>query len=339
MLLIGFSGTTLSDHERAQLASPRVSGVVLFSRNFRSREQVTALVAEIRERRPDDGFIVCVDHEGGVVQRFREGFTRLPPLALLGALHDRDPVQARSLAEEHAWIMASELRAIDVDISFAPVVDLARGNRIIGDRAFHAQPEVVSELADAYIRGMHMAGMAVTIKHFPGHGSIPEDTHVAHVVDPRDLPSIRENDLVPFVECIRLGVEAVMMAHIVYPAVDRAPAGQSKIWIGDILRGELGFGGLVLSDDISMVGAGAEGSLARRLNAHVEAGCDLILACQPDAVDAALEASRGMQPCAPDRVATMRGEAAGSWGELVDNPQRDVFIARMAGLAGNGEQE
>jgi len=334
MLLIGTSGTGLSDHEREQLRSPRVSGLVLFSRNFTSREQVQALIAEVRSVRPDEGFVVAVDQEGGVVQRFRDGFTRLPALASLGVVYDRDPARACSLAEEHAWVMASEMRAIDVDISFAPVLDLARGCRVIGTRALHAQPEAVAELADAYVRGMHMAGMAATIKHFPGHGSVAEDTHLESAADPRPLQVIRENDLLPFVECIALGVEAVMMAHVIYPQVDAVPAGQSRAWIGDILRRELGFQGLVFSDDISMAGAGLDGRLDARVKAHAQAGCDLILACQPEAVDAALDAAERLElpACAAHRTATLRGAVASTWEALLDNPQRDTFIARLQAL-------
>jgi beta-N-acetylhexosaminidase len=334
MLLIGTSGTRLTAHEREQLQSPLVSGLVLFARNFASREQVQDLIAEIRTERPGPGFVVAVDQEGGVVQRFREGFTRLPAPATLGSVYDRDPAYARALAEEHAWVMASELRAIDVDISFAPVVDLGRGCRAIGSRALHAQPEAVAELADAYVRGMHMAGMAVTLKHFPGHGSVSEDTHVETAMDPRPLETLRENDLLPFTECIGLGVEAVMMAHVVYPRVDAEPAGQSRVWIGDILRGELGFQGLVFSDDISMAGAGHAGAVGERVKAHARAGCDLILACQPEAVDAALEAATqlALPPCAAERTATLRGAVASTWEALLDNPQRDTFIARLDAL-------
>lgn len=334
MLLIGTSGTELTDHERTQLRSPRVSGLVLFSRNFSSREQVQALIADVRGVRPDEGFVVAVDQEGGVVQRFREGFTRLPALASLGAVHDRDPEQARALAEEHAWVMASEMRAIDVDISFAPVLDLARGCRVIGTRALHAQPETVAELADAYVRGMHMAGMAATIKHFPGHGSVTGDTHVETATDPRPLQTIRDNDLLPFTECITLGVEAVMMAHVIYPQVDDRPAGQSRVWIDHLLRRDMGFQGVVLSDDISMVGAGQDGHLDARVKAHAEAGCDLILACQPEAVDAALDAAARLDlpACAAHRTATLRGAVAPTWEALLDNPQRDTFIARLQAL-------
>lgn len=331
MLLIGIAGTELAAHERRQLAAPQVSGLVLFARNFASREQVQALVEAIREERPDDAFVVCVDQEGGPVQRFRDGFTRLPALARLGAVHDRDPKRARDLAEEHAWLMASEMRAIDVDLSFAPVLDLARGNRAIGTRALHADPEVVSELGQAYVRGMHMAGMAATVKHFPGHGSVAEDTHVDVAVDTRPREAL-DADLQPFAECIGLGVEAVMMAHVVYPAVDARPAGQSPVWIDRVLRHELGFGGIVFSDDISMAAAGAGGRIDARVRAHIEAGCDLILACQPQAVEAALAATDGLEPCDAERVAHLRGAVASTWAGLVDNPQRDLFVTRVTAL-------
>jgi len=334
MLLIGTSGTSLNENERAQLRAPSVSGLVLFSRNYESRKQLQDLVDDVRNLRPDEGFVIAVDQEGGPVQRFREGFTRLPALATLGAMYDRDPAAARALAEEHAWVMASELRAVDVDISFAPVVDLARGNRAIGVRALHAQPDAVTDLADAYVRGMHMAGMAACIKHFPGHGSVAGDTHSEGARDPRPLDVIRDTDLRPFAECIALGVEAVMMAHVVYPKVDQAPASQSATWIGDILRGELGFQGLVLSDDISMAGAGRSGDLAARVEAHVRAGCDLILACQPEAVAPALEVAASMEwpACDGERLASLRGAAASTWESLQDNPQRDTFVARLDAL-------
>ncbi|NII10403.1 beta-N-acetylhexosaminidase [Oleiagrimonas sp. C23AA] len=332
MLLTGIAGTELSARDIERLRVPQVSGVVLFARNFVSREQVTALIDAMREVRGDDDFIVGVDQEGGRVQRFREGFTALPPLARIGERHSEDPGLARALAEEHAWLMASEMRAVGVDISFAPVIDLARGNRAIGDRAFHADPEVVAELADAYIRGMHMAGMAATIKHFPGHGSVAEDTHVDVARDSRDMQAICAEDLVPFADCIALGVEAVMMAHVIYPAIDDTPAGRSPVWIGQILRQELGFEGIVFSDDISMAAAGEGDAMRQRVLAHLEAGCDLILACQPDAFEAAIEAVDGLAPCDRARVATLRGEAAAGWDALIDNPQRDRFLARLAML-------
>ena len=336
MLLIGLAGLAVAEHEREQLAAPQVSGVVLFSRNFQSRRQLQDLVDDLRNLRGDDAFVICVDQEGGVVQRFRDGFTRLPALAKLGQVWDRDPERAVALAEEHAWLMASELRAVDVDLSFAPVLDLARGNRAIGTRALHADPEAVSELGQAYVRGMHLAGMAAVIKHFPGHGSVATDTHKAAAIDPRPLERILSDDLLPFAECIEARVEAVMMAHVTYPAVDTQPAGYSRVWIERILRGELGFTGVVVSDDISMAAAGAAGSVGGRVQAHLDAGCDLVLACFPDVVDEAIAAVRRRET---DRtsLATLRGAIAAGWEGLIDNPQRDRFVARITALhAGPG---
>lgn len=332
MLLIGLAGTAVSDHEREQLAAPQVCGVVLFARNFASRDQLQRLVEQLRGIRGDDAFVIGVDQEGGRVQRFRDGFTRLPPLARLGQVWDGDRQRAVALAEEHAWLMASELRAMDIDLSFAPVLDLARGNRAIGDRALHADPAAVSELGQACVRGMHLAGMAATPKHFPGHGSVEADTHRAVAVDARNRESIRREDLQPFVDAISSGAEAMMMSHVVYPATDDKPAGQSRVWIEDVLRGELGFNGLVLSDDISMAAAGTAGGVAARIRAHHEAGCELVLACQPDVVDEALAATCDVPSCDQQRVAGLRGTVASTWASLEDNPQRDEFIARVCAL-------
>ena len=229
-------------------------------------------------------------------------------------------------------MMASEMRAIGVDMSFAPVVDLARGNRAIGERAFHADPAIASELAHAYLRGMRLGGMAATLKHFPGHGSVVEDTHFDAAIDPRTLDELRATDLEPFADAIAAGAEAVMMAHVTYPAVDARPAGYSRVWIEDILRGELGFRGAVIGDDIGMAAAEAIGGIGARIQAHLLAGCDLLLACSPAIVDEAIAASRNATPYAPDKLARLQGEVAQTWSALVSNPQRDGFIARLAAL-------
>ena len=331
MLMIGLAGTTLDTSEHAWLTAPGVSGVVLFSRNFSSRDQLMELIDAIRELGGDD-MLVAVDQEGGPVQRFREGFTRLPPLSAIGAVYDRDPNDAIRLAEEHAWVMSSELRASGVDFSFAPVVDLARGNAAIGTRAFHADPAVAAELAQAYVRGMHLGGMAAVLKHFPGHGSVAVDTHKATAVDARPLDEIRRDDLVPFVEGMAAHAEAVMVAHVIYPAVDAQPAGFSRRWIEGILRGELGFNGAVISDDISMAAAGAAGSVGERVRAHLDAGCDLVLACFPDVVDEAIAAMPGDVAAMPPQLAAMRGALGASWEGLTNNPQRDRFVARITAL-------
>jgi beta-N-acetylhexosaminidase len=331
MLIIGIPGKTLTDADRRQLAAPQVSGVILFSRNFDSRDQVTMLIDDIRVARPEP-FLVCVDQEGGPVQRFRAGFTRLPALARIGELYERDEQAAIRMAEEHAWVMASEMRAIGIDISFAPVVDLARGNRAVGERAFHADPQITSELSQAYLRGMRLAGMAATIKHFPGHGTVAEDTHFDAAVDPRPLDELLASDLVPFADAVASGAEAVMMAHVTYPAVDALAAGYSHRWIEDVLRAELGFRGVVIGDDIGMAAAEQVGSIGARIEAHLLAGCDLLLACSPAIVDEAIAASAHAPPCDSDRVAMLQGEVAQTWDALTTNPQRDQFIARLAAL-------
>lgn len=332
MLIIGIPGRTLSDEDRVYLSSPQVSGVILFSRNFSNRDQITELVDDIRMERPDDPFLICVDQEGGPVQRFREGFTRLPALSRIGALHATDPKRAIALAEDHGWLMASEMRAIDIDLSFAPVSDLARGNLAIGERAFHADPAVVSELVQAYARGMHLAGMAVTLKHFPGHGSVVADTHFDVAHDPRTLDELRTSDLVPFVDGFASGAEAVMLAHVTYPEVDALAAGYSRTWITDILRQQLGFGGLVIGDDIGMAAAESMGSIPERIQAHLDAGCDLILACSPAIVEEAVTSTLHLKPCTAARVESLRGAVAPTWEGLIDNPKRDEVAARLAAL-------
>jgi beta-N-acetylhexosaminidase len=331
MLVIGIHDKQLLPHERDWVRARVVSGVILFARNFASREQVTELVAEIRGLRADP-FLICVDQEGGPVQRFRTGFTRLPALARIGETYAPDRALALALAEEHAWLMASEMRALDIDLSFAPVMDLARGNVIIGERAFHADPKIVSELGLAYVRSMRLAGMAATVKHFPGHGSVREDTHVESAIDLRTLDELRETDLIPFADAIAAGAEAVMMGHVAYPAVDALPAGYSRVWIQEILRGEFGFRGVVFSDDISMAAAESVGGIGARITAHRDAGCDLILVCKPQIVPEALAAHRDTPPCDPARVATLLGTVASTWAALIDNPQRDRFITRVTAL-------
>ena len=330
MLLIGIDGTTLQPAQRDWLAHPACAGVILFRRNFASRLQVAELVQELRAAAPRP-LLVTVDQEGGPVQRFQEEFTRLPPLEVFGRLHGEDPVAALRDAEEHAWLMASEMRAIGIDLSFAPVVDLACGNRAIGSRAFHADPALVGEFARVYVAGMHAAGMAATLKHFPGHGSVLEDTHHDEAVDHRPLEELLAADLVPFATGFAAGAEAVMMAHVRYPQVDPLPAGYSPRWIGDILRDRMGFRGVVVSDDIGMAAALSAGGVAARVRAHLEAGCDLVLACAPELVPDALAACDGM-PVEPARWAALAGRAALDWDALAASPRARDARARAAVL-------
>lgn len=289
MLVVGISGLELTAEERGWLQHPAVSGVILFKRNFASRQQVAALCADIRASAPRPQ-LLCVDQEGGRVQRFREGYAELPALEGFGKLYAADRDAALALAREHAWLMASEILATGLDLSFAPVVDLGRGNLAIGNRAFDADPGIVADFTRAYVAGMHEAGMAATLKHFPGHGSVLEDTHFDDAVDSRPLAELQALDLVPFAAGIEAGAPAVMMAHVKYPAVAPEPAGYSPRWIREILRRDMGFGGIVFSDDIGMAAAESAGGVKARIDAHLDAGCDVVLVCAPALVADSLRA-------------------------------------------------
>ena len=282
-ILIGISGLTLEAADRERLLHPAVGGVVLFSRNYDSPPQLLDLVSAIRALR-EPRLLVCIDQEGGRVQRLREGFTRLPPLRALGRLHREDPQKALDLAYRHGRVMATEMLAWGIDLSFAPVLDLDRGSEVIGDRAFSDAPELVERLGRAYLGGMHDAGMKTTGKHFPGHGSVAADSHVDDVLDPRPLADIEASDLAPFRALAPL-LDAVMIAHVVYSAVDPVPAGYSAVWLQDLLRGRLGYRGVILSDDLGMHAARTVGDLGQRVNACLGAGCDLVLVCQPADVE------------------------------------------------------
>lgn len=277
-LMIDLLGTRPTPEERDLMRHPLVGGVILFTRNYASPEQLTELVADIHGAR-SPRLIVAVDHEGGRVQRFREGFSSLPPARRIGHEFDLDPQGGLELARRMGWLMAAELRSHGVDLSFAPCVDLDYGiSEIIGDRAFHSDPRAVGQLAVAYVHGMRDAGMAATAKHFPGHGAVVADSHVSLPVDRRDLPDLAD-DLAPYRRLIANGLPAIMTAHVLYPAVDPAPASHSSRWIRDVLRGELRFQGVVFSDDLSMGGAAAQGDIVTRARQALRAGCDMLPIC------------------------------------------------------------
>ena len=326
MLVIGISGTTLQAQEREWLAHPGVGGVILFTRNFASREQIMELCEQLRDAAPRP-LILCVDQEGGPVQRFRTGFSILPELSRYGARFDTDAAAAMEDVRRHAWLMAAELRAVGLDLSFAPVVDLKRGNRAIGERAFHLTPGIVANLGAAHVQGMHAAGMAATLKHFPGHGTVVEDTHFAVALDSRPLEVLEAEDLLPFRTGLSAGAEAVMMAHVTYPAVDADPAGYSRVWI-DYLRRELEFSGVVFSDDIGMAAAESAGGIAARLHAHYDAGCDSVLVCAPALVPDALAAMR-TGDIRPDALATLVGRDRIAWSALIADVRWSEARARL----------
>jgi beta-N-acetylhexosaminidase len=330
MLVIGISGTELASQERDWLQHDACAGVILFTRNCASKAQVAELSQAIREAAPRPQ-LICVDQEGGRVQRFREGYSELPPLDNFGRLYQRDPGAALKLAEEHAWLMASEIRATGVDLSFAPVADLGRGNRAIGNRAFHADPAIVAEFTRAYIRGMHSVGMAATLKHFPGHGSVLEDTHFDDAIDPRPLEILRKEDLLPFVAGIDAGADAVMMAHVKYPAVAPEPAGYSPRWMKEILRQEMGFRGVIFSDDIGMAAAESAGGVAARIYAHLDAGCDVVLVCPPALVADSLAAMDRRPGSNTAGLISLMGRGACGWKGLLAEARYDGARAALAG--------
>lgn len=331
MLVIGVAGTELTAQERDWLQHDGCAGVVLFTRNFASRDQIAELSQSIRNAAPRPQ-LICVDQEGGRVQRFREGYSHLPPLEGFGALYAQDPHRALELAEQHAWLMASEIKASGVDLSFAPVVDLGRGNLAIGNRAFSDDPLIVAEFTRAYVRGMHSAGMAATLKHFPGHGSVLEDTHFDDAVDPRPLEALRAVDLVPFVAGIEAKADAVMMAHVIYPEVAPEPAGYSRRWIEEILRAEMGFRGVVFSDDIGMAAAFSAGGIKQRVDLHLDAGCDVVLVCHPELVEASLAAVEGRK-LNTMALTGLIGRGAMGWDGLIADARHQDSRARLEGLS------
>lgn len=306
-VMAGIAGLELKPEEREMLMHPLIGGVILFTRNYESPRQLEALTGQIRTLR-EPRLLVAVDHEGGRVQRFLSGFTLMPAVRRLGKIYDDNPVRARHLAELSGWLMAIELVTTGVDISFAPVLDLDKGiSQVIGDRAFHGNPEVVADLAHAYMHGMNVAGMAATGKHFPGHGSVKEDSHTAIPVDHRSYEDIQMEDMLPFERMIHYGLAAVMIAHVIYDRIDNTPAGFSKFWLSEVLRKRLDFQGVIFSDDLEMAGAGIVGDMPERAQQALAAGCDMVLVCKDyDAIISILDNLQGWNnPVSQLRLARM----------------------------------
>lgn len=293
-VMLDVAGKQLSAVEREVLAHPLAGGAILFARNYESPAQLKALTAEIRAIRTPQ-LLIAVDQEGGRVQRFIDGFTRLPPMRKLGVLFDRAPSAAMNLAQALGVVLGSELRTHGVDFSFTPVLDIDFGSSgVIGDRAFHQHGEAIVQLAGALIDGLAELGVGAVGKHFPGHGFVRADSHVALPVDERSLDEIRAIDLLPYRELIPRGLAAVMPAHVIYANIDPHPAGFSRFWLQKILRGEYGFQGLIFSDDLSMRGASVAGGVVERAQAALAAGCDMALVC--NAPGAAYEVLEGLKP-------------------------------------------
>ncbi|HEV2614626.1 MAG TPA: beta-N-acetylhexosaminidase [Gammaproteobacteria bacterium] len=287
MLMIDIKGTELTPEDKKLLKNPKVGGIILFTRNYESLEQLIHLTNEIHALRTPP-LMIAVDHEGGRVQRFREGFTQLPPMRELGNLYDTDPKAALEKSENIGFIMASELRAAGVDCSFAPILDIDAGlSAVIGNRSFHHDPEVIIKLAGALIKGMKRAGLITVGKHFPGHGHVEADSHIAIPVDHRTLEEIDKKDILPFKSLINMGLDGIMPAHVIYEKIDKNPAGFSVFWLQTILRKKLDFKGLIFSDDLSMEGASPMGNMIERVAKAKAAGCDMILICnnRPAAIE------------------------------------------------------
>lgn len=340
-VMLDVVGKTLTPDDIGRLQHPLTGGVILFGRNYESRAQLLALTAAIHAARP--GLLIAVDHEGGRVQRFRsDGFTRLPAMRLLGELWERDVLQATAAATATGFVLAAELRACGVDLSFTPVLDLDYGQSgVIGDRSFHRDPRVVALLAKSLNHGLLLAGMANCGKHFPGHGFAQADSHVAMPVDQRELAQILEDDARPY-EWLGLSLAAVMPAHVIYPKVDRHPAGFSKKWL-TILRRDLGFQGVIFSDDLSMEGASVAGDGPARAEAALAAGCDMVLMCNsPDQADLLLatltlrQDAAGMASAA--RIAALMPVGAGAgadWQQLQADPRYRSAVDTVQALVNN----
>ncbi len=330
-VMLDLVGTTITDQERELLLHPQTGGVILFTRNFESLGQIRELVAEIHALR-EPHLLVAVDHEGGRVQRFREGFTHIPPAMDIGKCYNRDHASGRELARNCGWVLGSELRAIGVDFSFAPVLDIAHGiSGVIGDRAFHRDPEIASELAHQFMSGMQDAGMEAVGKHFPGHGGVKEDSHLALPHDNRDLDEIRDVDLLPFERMIHYGLAAIMPAHVIYTRVDPNPAGFSAYWLNGVLRQELGFDGVIFSDDLSMAAAEVAGSFSDRARIALDAGCDMVLVCNhPEGAQDVLQSLEGYQNTVSQvRLARMHGRKGMPFAELMDDERWILATAHI----------
>lgn len=301
------AGPALTDDDRKRLTHPAVGAVILFAHNYQNPEQLDALTAEISHLRTPE-LLVCVDHEGGRVQRFREGFSEIPAMRKLGILWDRDRTVARAAARAAGTVIGSELAAHGLDFNFAPVLDLDYGSSsVIGERALHFDPNAVGALAEALIQGMGSAGIQAVGKHFPGHGYAAADSHVDLPQDDRTIAEILKKDVAPYSAVIAAGLGGIMPAHVVYPQADAEPAGYSSFWLKQVLRERLGFAGVVFSDDLSMAGARTAGTVPERARAALAAGCDMVLLCQdPPGQEALLESLGAIVLAQPERAERMR---------------------------------
>ena len=329
-VMLDLAGHAITEQEHRRLLHPLTGGVILFSRNYANPEQLRELTAEIHRLR-NPALLVAVDHEGGRVQRFRDGFTILPPMRELGKRWDSHPQEARRITCDLGFVLAAELQAHGIDLSFTPVLDMDTGvSSVIGDRAFHSDPHAIAELAGALVHGLHQAGMAAVGKHFPGHA------HHELPFDDRPYEEIEASDLIPFRRLIRGGLTGIMPAHVVYTRVDAQTAGFSQVWLRQVLRNRLGFDGVVFSDDLSMAGASGAGGMAARAEAALAAGCDMVLACNdPEAAECLLaELDYTMPPVALMRLARMHGRRL--FDNMVKLREAPRYVEALHALSGVG---
>lgn len=318
-IMMDVSGLILTEKEKTQLTKPSVGGVILFSRNFENIYQVKELIKSIRLT--NQNLLIAIDHEGGRVQRFKDGFTHLPAMAKLGEAYDQNPDKALKQAQACGYVLAAELLAIGVDFSFAPVLDLDHGNSsVIGDRAFHSNPDAVVKLAGALIKGMHEAGMKCVGKHFPGHGFVAADSHLDLPIDERPMDQI-SRDISIFKELVDCGLDAVMPAHVVYSEVDGKPAGFSSKWIKEILQEQLGFSGVIFSDDLSMQGAHFIKNIVKRVEVSLKSGCDMVLICNhPELVEKVID----KQWLGNEKLQSMKGYLVDEYKIALENYQQSI---------------
>ncbi|MBT5797843.1 MAG: beta-N-acetylhexosaminidase [Porticoccaceae bacterium] len=329
--MLDLKGVSLDRDERLQLQNSQVGGVILFSRNIKSRDQICDLVAEIRAC--SKSLLVAVDQEGGRVQRLREGFTAIPSMQAIGNLIARSPEEGLGLSKDLGWLMASEVIACGLDLSFAPVLDVDRDtSSIIGDRSFSDQPEIVISAAEAFIKGMHDAGMAATGKHFPGHGGIVADSHLEAPVDDRSWNTLYARDIQPFAKLSKM-LDAVMPAHITFPSVDPDSVGFSSFWLNDVLRGKLGFEGIIFSDDLTMKGADIAGGYVDKAKLALKAGCDMILVCNcPQGAVEVLSYMESANISQSSKLASMVAKRSISWSDLEGSPRWLAISQKVAAL-------
>ncbi len=340
-VMLDVAGTELTAEDRELLTHPAVGGVILFARNYHGPEQLAALTASIRALK-EPHLLIAVDQEGGRVQRFRDGFKRLPPAGYYGRLHRHTPQTAQRAAKLLGWLMASELQAAGIDFSFAPVLDIDRGIcRAIGDRAFSHDVQTVMELGSAWMQGVRLAGMASVGKHFPGHGGVSVDSHLDLPRDERSFEALLQEDMAPFQALVNQGLEAVMPAHVVYPAVDEAPAGFSSRWLKKILRGRMGFAGVIISDALDMAAAAAAGNDVERSRAALAAGCDQLLVCnnRAAAIQVMETLSDYCDPVAQSRLLRLYSRHFTTHAKLQQNPYWTAANAMLGQFEATGNTD